>query len=79
MWAASGGGTISTNGLFVADTVGGPFTIQATFGSLTATATVDVDPAPATVILTDLLQSFDGSPKPVSVTTEPAGLSVEVL
>lgn len=79
IWSASGSNTISANGLFLADTVGGPFTIEATLGSLTATATVDVDPAPATVILTDLLQAFDGSPKPVSVTTEPAGLSVDVL
>jgi fibronectin type 3 domain-containing protein len=42
-WTVSGGGTIDTAGLFSAgDTPGGPFTVMATSGGLSGTATVNV-------------------------------------
>ena len=43
-----------------------------------ATATLVVNPAAAAVILSDLVQVYDGSARPVTVTTMPAGLPVAV-
>jgi hypothetical protein len=49
-WSVTGGGTISTGGLFTAGaTAGGPYTISAQSGALTGTATVTVSAQPATV------------------------------
>ena len=47
-WSVSGGGTISSSGLFTAgSTAGGPFTVTATSGSVSGTASVTVTaPAP---------------------------------
>ena len=45
-WTASGGGTIAGNGLFTAgSSAGGPYTVTATSGSISGTATVSVLPA----------------------------------
>ncbi|NNM27943.1 MAG: hypothetical protein HKO57_00355, partial [Akkermansiaceae bacterium] len=77
-WAVSGGGTIDSGGLFTAASAGGPFVVTADSSSFTGTGNVTVNPAPATVTLGDLAQTYDGSPKPVSVTTDPAGLAVSV-
>lgn len=44
----------------------------------TTTATMVIAQANATIVLTDLVQTYDGTPKPVTVTTVPSGLSVEV-
>jgi DNA/RNA endonuclease G (NUC1) len=44
------------------------------FGATVGTLTIAR--APATVSLSDLVQPYDGSPKPVTVTTEPAGVTV---
>jgi hypothetical protein len=42
-WSVSGGGTISAGGLFTAgSTAGGPYTVTATSGSVTGTASVTV-------------------------------------
>ena len=41
-WAVSGGGTISASGLFSATAVGGPFTVTATSGTVSGTASVTV-------------------------------------
>jgi beta-glucanase (GH16 family) len=41
-WTTTGGGTISTGGLFSATTAGGPFTMKAASGSISGTATVTV-------------------------------------
>jgi hypothetical protein len=41
-WGVTGGGSISSTGLFSATTVGGPFTVTATAGSVSNTATVHV-------------------------------------
>ncbi len=39
-WSVSGGGAIAANGVFTADTPGGPFQVTAVSGALAATATV---------------------------------------
>jgi Malectin domain len=49
-WTTSGGGTISSAGLFTAGTTtGGPFTITAASGSILGTASVTVSSTPTTV------------------------------
>ncbi len=46
-WTASGGGTISSSGLFTAgSSAGGPFTVTASSGSVNGTASVTVTSAP---------------------------------
>lgn len=77
-WTVSGGGSIDTGGLFTATNVGKNFVVTADSGAFTGTATVTVNPAPATVTLSNLSQVYDGTPKPVGVTTSPPGLTVEV-
>ncbi len=77
-WDVSGGGTIDTNGLFTATAVGDSYTVTASDGSLSGNASITVNPAPASIVLTDLEAVFDGNPKPVTATTEPAGLSVTI-
>lgn len=73
-WSTSGGGTIGITGIFTPTTVGGPFTITATAGTLSGTASLTLLPASATVTLSALEQAYNGQPKPVTVTTSPAGL-----
>ncbi|TVP77860.1 MAG: hypothetical protein EA353_09615 [Puniceicoccaceae bacterium] len=77
-WTRSGGGTIDAEGLFTATTAGELFTVTASDGELSGNASITVNPAPATVSLGDLIAVFDGTPKPVSVLTEPTGLSVAI-
>jgi hypothetical protein len=48
------------------------------FTTATATVSVTVNPALATVTLGNLSQTYDGTAKPVNVTTSPAGLNVGV-
>jgi hypothetical protein len=43
-----------------------------------ATGTLVVNPASAVVALTGLLQTYDGTPRPVEATTEPEGLAVTI-
>jgi uncharacterized repeat protein (TIGR01451 family) len=43
-----------------------------------ATETLVIEPAEAQVMLDDLVQVYDGEPKPVTVTTDPTGLDVIV-
>ena len=58
-WSVSGGGTITTGGLFTAgSTAGGPFTVIATSGTVSGTASVTV---------TGLPQDFSLSMSPASV------------
>ncbi len=45
-WTTTGGGSINSSGLFTATTAGGPFTVKATSGSISGTATVTVGAAP---------------------------------
>ncbi len=77
-WGSSGGGTISAHGLFSATTAGGPFLVTAAAGSLNGFASVMVNPASAVVHLSGLTQTYDGSPKSATVSTEPSGLTVAV-
>jgi len=77
-WTANGGGTLSASGTFTATAAGGPYVITATSGSLSGIASITVTPAPAGVFLTNLQQPFDGQPKPVTVTTSPAGLATAI-
>ena len=52
-WSVSGGGTISTSGLFTAGTTaGGPFTVKATSGSLSGSASVTVTAPPVLTTIT---------------------------
>lgn len=46
-WSVSGGGVMSSNGVFEAQTIGGPFVVTAQSEALTATAMVTVVAAPA--------------------------------
>lgn len=41
-------------------------------------ATATITPAPAAVVLSNLVQQYDGTPKPVTVTTTPTGVAVNV-
>ncbi len=43
-----------------------------------ANGTLVIEKAPATVTLSNLTQTYDGSPKPVTATTSPAGQSVAI-
>jgi len=65
-WSVTGGGTISSLGLFAAgDMAGGPFNVSASFGTIQAAATVTVW-APATLRTTFLLH---GAPSELAGTT----------
>ena len=77
-WSASGGGVIDSLGVFSALAVGGPHVITASHNGFSNTASVSVAPAPATIALHNLTQTYDGSPKAVSLTTDPSGLAVVV-
>ena len=76
-WEASGGGTINPAGLFTAVSTGGHL-ITARDGGISNTAGVTVIPGVASIVLGNLNQTFDGTPKPVSTTTNPPGLSVAI-
>lgn len=77
-WSTSGGGTINASGLFIASTVGGPYTITATSGALAGTASVSVSKATATVSLSGLTRTYNGSAQGATVTTSPTGLATAV-
>jgi len=74
--------SVMYNGAFFPPTNAGSYTVIAAItdpaytGS--ATNTLVIAPAPAVVTLGNLFQSADGTPKSVSVTTAPPGLSVNV-
>lgn len=79
---ASGPATI--NGIFVTLTGAGPVTLNAaqagnaSYLPATASTTFTVAKAPAAVALANLTRTFDGAPKPATVTTTPAGLATAV-
>ncbi|MEO6753646.1 MAG: S8 family serine peptidase [Chthoniobacteraceae bacterium] len=75
-WSASGGGSISAGGTFTAQTVGGPYTISATSGTISGTASVTVAKAAATVTLGSLAQTYNGTARTATATTVPGGLAV---
>ena len=77
-WFASGGGTISPEGIYTATNAGGPYSVTVSSGAFSDTATITVTRAPATITLGGLNQTRDGNPKPVTVSTDPPGLAVAV-
>ena len=77
-WAVSGGGSITSGGSFHATHAGGPFAVTAGHQGWTATSAVTVLAAPATITFGALMQTADGSPKPVTVVTDPPNLAVVI-
>ena len=77
-WSVNSGGTIDSAGVFSATSAGGPYLVTASSGEFSNIASVTVTPAAATITLSNLEQTYDGSPKPVTVTTDPPGLAVDV-
>lgn len=77
-WAAGGGGSIDGGGFFQSTSAGGPYAVTASDGGLSGSANVTINPAPALVQLSNLVQEADGSEKSVDVTTDPAGLVTAV-
>lgn len=75
--------SVTYNGTTNAPTNAGNYAVTATISNPAylggATGTLSITRAPASVSLGNLLQSFNGSPRNVSVTTTPAGLPVSVL
>jgi hypothetical protein len=70
---------VTYNGSPDAPVNAGTYTVVATVADAnyqgSATATLTITKAAAGVTLSNLTQTFDGGPKPVTVTTSPAGLS----
>jgi pectin methylesterase-like acyl-CoA thioesterase len=70
---------VTYNGSPAAPTAAGTYTVVATVNDSnyqgSATGTLTIAKAPATVTLSNLTQTFDGTPKAATVTTNPAGLS----
>ncbi|MEO7101330.1 MAG: rhamnogalacturonan lyase B N-terminal domain-containing protein [Luteolibacter sp.] len=77
-WSTNGGGTINASGLFSATTAGGPYQITATSGSLSSGAPVTITKAAATVTLSNLAATYDGTAKSASTSTTPSGLNLVV-
>ena len=74
--------TLTYNGSVSAPVNVGTYTVVATVNDANyagaASGTLTISQATATVILSDLTQAYDGTPKSVTVTTNPAGLTVNV-
>ena len=96
-WTATGGGTVSSSGLFTANQAGENFAVGAGTmlpnGAVLNTlstegrqqnsnssdfAQVTVTPGSASVSLSNLSQTYTGSPRSVTVTTDPPGLNFSV-
>lgn len=75
-WSVSGGGVIDATGRFSANAAGGPFAVTAVVSGKSGAASVTVNRAVAAVALSQLVQTYDGSAKPVAVVTTPPGLPV---
>jgi len=73
---------VTYNGSSIAPTNAGTYTVVATVNDAnyqgSATGTLTIAKAAATVTLSGLTQDFDGNPKPVTVMTNPAGVSFSV-
>ena len=72
--------SITYDGSATAPTSAGSYAVQATltnanYQAVPAAGTLVLGKAAATIILSDLAQTYDGSPKSATVTTSPAGLS----
>src|SRR5439155_23972660 len=78
--AGLSGVSITYNGSTTAPTDGGSYAVvaslnNANYAASDATGTLTINKATATLTLSNLMQSYDGSPKSATVTTSPAGLS----
>ena len=73
---------LTYNGSANAPSVAGSYAVVATVSDPNYTgstnATLKIDKAAATLDLTGLTQTYDGSPKPITVTPTPAGLAVDI-
>ena len=78
-WSGNGGGTLNSSGRFTATTAGGPFVVTVSSGAFSGSSSVTVTRAAATISLTNLSQTYDGSAKSVTATTTPAGRAVSIL
>ena len=73
---------VTYNGGTTAPAVAGSYSVVATItdpnyqGS--ASGTLIINPAPASIALSNLTRVYDGSPKPVAATTTPGGLPVSI-
>src|SRR5215217_78034 len=74
-WEAGDAGiaTVGASGLAQGLSVG-TTTVSATLNGVVGSANLSVTATPATLALEGLLQTYDGSPRPISVTTTPANL-----
>jgi hypothetical protein len=74
-WTATGGGSVSSAGLFSAASKGTGFSVtaSATVGGspFAKSAEVNVTPLPATITLGSLSQTYSGAPKSATATTSP--------
>lgn len=77
-WTVSGGGSINAAGTFTATTAGGAYIVTATAATLSGIATVTVNPAIATITLSDLTQTYDGNLRPVTALTSPPNLALSI-
>lgn len=72
--------SVTYNGQAFAPTNAGSYPVVATINNPNYTGTASsllvVSPAPATLTMTGLNQTYDGNPKPVTVTSLPAGLPI---
>jgi len=79
-WTTTGGGTVSSAGLYSASAKGQNFTVSASTPvageQVSAFAQVNVAPLAATITLASLTHTYDGSAKPATATTDPGGLAV---
>src|SRR5205823_11761271 len=78
--AGLSGVSITYNGSSTAPTDAGSYAVVASLNNPNYTAsdktgTLTINKGTATLTLSNLTQGYDGSPKPVTVTTSPAGLS----
>lgn len=64
-------------GLYAAEVVFSPTDIV-NYNTLISSVNVEVNKAIASISITDLIQTYDGLPCPVSISTNPTGLSVDV-
>lgn len=76
VWSASGGGTISEQGVFTAMQAGGPYQVSASQGGISGVRDLTIEKAAASVVLSGLAHSYDGLPKSASAITQPLGLDV---
>jgi beta-glucanase (GH16 family) len=66
-WSVTGGGTISSSGLFTATTAGGPFTVKATSGTIVGSAQITISAPPSANLALN---------KPIFASTTQSGLPV---